>query len=309
MYKYIEQRFRTKSKNNKYILKFILVIVSITLVSFALIKFGNTDLEKKLMNIINKQLSLEENAKLMKDLRNSNNFEKNDLSKVLLIGDSMSVDMNGLLTFTKEYNHKFQLRVLTTSHRCQFMLQDRSRISYYNNDSNLINLCEKQTNSILSSPLINDADIILISFNWYDFVDEEGFEKAINSIKLKSKAKIIIIGKRPYFTKNSKQYISHLLLEYKNIDNFEHFIFTKKRMDKSNQLIKDYSRKLDLGFIDMTDILCNSKDKICYMLDKEYNLLYRDSFHFSIYGAKFFAQDFYNRFIKNDIDLVAKEKK
>lgn len=310
MYKYIEQRFRTKSKiDNKYVLKFILVIVCITFISFILIKFGNTDLEKKLINIINKQLSIEKNAKLMKDLRNSNNFEKNDLSKVLLIGDSMSVDMNGLLTFTKEYNRKFQLRVLTTSHRCQFMLQDRTKISYYNNDLNLIKLCEKQTNGILMSPLINDADIILISFNWYDFVDEEGFKKAINSIQLKSKAKIIIIGKRPYFTKNSKQYISHLLLEYKNIDNFEYFTFTKKRMDKSNQLIKNYSRKLDLGFIDMTNILCNSRDKICYMFDKENNLLYRDSFHFSIYGAKYFAQDFYNRFLRKDVNLILKGSK
>lgn len=74
-------------------------------------------------------------------------------------------------------------------------------------------------------------------------------------------------------------------------------------MDYVNDLIKNYSENLGLKFI---DVLCNDKKQICYMFDKEDNLLYRDSFHFSIYGAKFFAQDFYDKFLEKDIYLILK---
>ena len=230
------------------------------------------------------------------------------MPKILLIGDSTSNDMNLLLSNINL--DKFQLRIQNISYKCQFMLYDkRNEIEFYKNDINLINSCEKGTDVVLNSLLVKEADVIVISFDWRDFIVKEGFEKALIKLKEQTDAEIIILGKRPYLTKNAKQFINHALIEHNNVNDFEHYIYKNKKMDSVNNSIKNYSKNLGLKFIDTTNFLCNDKKQICYMFDEEDNLLYRDSFHFSIYGAKFFAQDFYNRFIKNDIDLVAKEKK
>ncbi len=311
MYKYIEQRFRTKNKSNYlYILKFILLIILLTISIIGLNKINYINSEKNLDEVISKQLEAKENHKLIWESRNSNNFSKSNMGNILLIGDSMASDMNYLLNSLIKFNDKFELRYLNISYRCQFMLYyKRNEIDFYKNDINLINSCEKETSSVLNSLLVKEADIIFISFDWRDFIVKEGFENAIKNLKEKTDAKIIILGKRPYFTKNQTQFISHLLLEHNNINDFEHYIYKNKKMDSVNTLIKKYSENLGLKFIDVTDFLCNDKKQICYMFDREDNLLYRDSFHFSIYGAKFFAQDFYDRFLKNDVDLVAKDKK
>ncbi|MFW3344177.1 acyltransferase family protein [Aliarcobacter butzleri] len=311
IYKYVEQRFRTKEKSNYlYILKFILLIILLTVFFIILNKIKNINTKQDLNKyIINKEVFIKESVDKVLEARNSSNFQNNNyLPKILLIGDSTSNDMNLLLSNINL--DKFELRIQNISYRCQFMLYDkRNEIEFYKNDINLINSCEKGTYATFNSSLVKEADIIIISFDWRDFIIKEGFEKAINKLKEQTNAKIIILGKRPYFTKNQTQFISHLLIEHNNINDFEYYIYKNKKMDSVNNSIKNYSENLGLKFIDVTDFLCNDKKQICYMFDEEDNLLYRDSFHFSIYGAKFFAQDFYNRFIKNDIDLVAKEKK
>lgn len=306
MYKYIEQRFRTKTKSNyTYILKFILFIISLTIVFVSLGKIEDNTSKKDLNEIISKQIDIGKDHKTIWESRNSNNFNNLPKSKILLIGDSMASDINYLLNSIYEFDNKFQLRYLNISYKCQFMLYDRrNEIDFYKNDTNLINSCEKETNYILNSLLVKETDVIIISFDWRDFIVKEGFDNAIKNLKAKTKAKIIILGKRPYFTKNQKQYISHALIEHNNIDDFEHYIYKNKKMDSIHDLIKNYSENLGLRFIDTTDFLCNDKKQICYMFDKEDNLLYRDSFHFSIYGAKFFAQDFYDKFLEKGIDLI-----
>lgn len=69
----------------------------------------------------------------------------------------MSTDINALLTLTKDFNKKFQLRLLNGS---QFMLIDLLSIDYYNNQQKLIDYCYKLNESIFNSKLIKDADII-----------------------------------------------------------------------------------------------------------------------------------------------------
>lgn len=310
MYKYIEQRFRTKTKSDyTYILKFILLIILLTIFFIVLIRIKNIDTKQDLLYyVINQEVFIKESIDKVLESRNSSNFQNNYLPKILLIGDSTSNDMNLLLSNINL--DKFQLRIQNISYKCQFMLYDkRNEIEFYKNDINLINSCEKRTDGVLNSLLVKEADVIVISFDWRDFIVKEGFEKALIKLKEQTDAEIIILGKRPYLTKNAKQFINHALIEHNNVNDFEHYIYKNKKMDSVNNSIKNYSKNLGLKFIDTTNFLCNDKKQICYMFDEEDNLLYRDSFHFSIYGAKFFAQDFYNRFIKNDIDLVAKEKK
>lgn len=311
MYKYIEQRFRTKGKSDYlYILKFILLIILFTISIIGLNKINYINSEKNLDEVISKQLEAKENHKLIWESRNSNNFRKSNMGNILLIGDSMASDMNYLLNSVITSNDKFELRYLNISYRCQFMLYDkRNEIEFYKNDINLINSCEKGTYATFNSSLVKEADIIIISFDWRDFIIKEGFEKAINKLKEQTNAKIIILGKRPYFTKNRTQFISHLLIEHNNINDFEYYIYKNKKMDSVNNSIKNYSENLGLKFIDVTGFLCNDKKQICYMFDEEDNLLYRDSFHFSIYGAKFFAQNFYDKFLQKDVDLINMENK
>jgi hypothetical protein len=308
MYKYIEQRFRTKDKSNYlYILKFILLIILLTVFFIILNKIKNIDTKQDLNKyIINQEAFIKESVDKVLEARNSSNFQNNHLPKILLMGDSTSNDMNLLLN-NINLDDKFELRIQNISYKCQFMLYEkREEIDFYKNDINLINSCEKGMDVVLNSLLVKEADVIVISFDWRDFIVKEGFDNAIKNLKSKTKSKIIILGKRPYFTKNQKQYISHALIEHNNIDDFGHYIYKNKKMDSINDLIKNYSENLGLRFIDTTDFLCNDKKKICYMYDKEDNLLYRDSFHFSIYGAKFFAQDFYDKFLGKDVDLILK---
>ncbi|WP_026803580.1 acyltransferase family protein [Aliarcobacter lanthieri] len=306
MYKNIEQKFRTKNKSNYlYILKFIVFIFILTIVFLGISKINNFSQEERVNKIISNQISIQENVKLINSTKDYSEF-KGKLIKILTIGDSMGNDINALLTFTKEYNNQFELRHYFISHKCQFIEFDRNQIDYYKNDNNLIDVCDKTTNEILNSNRLRESDIVIINFNWYNFIPQEGFENIIKSLKKKTYGKIIILGKRPYFTKGASQYISSLLLDYKDIDNFEKYIYDKKNMDPINNSIQNYSENLGLRFIDTTDFLCNDKKQICYMFDKEDNLLYRDSFHFSIYGAKYFAQDFYDKFLKKDIDLIIK---
>ncbi|BAK72695.1 acyltransferase family protein [Arcobacter sp. L] len=299
MYKNIEQKFRTNNKSNKhYGLKFIILIIILTIIFIALNKLINTGSNTRINEIIYKQLDIKTNQKLIVSSINTKNFEANNLKKLLVIGDSMSNDINSLLSYTKEFKRNYQLRTLWISNSCQFMKYDRKKLDSFKNDEKLINNCNKRTDFILNSQLLKDADFLIITFDW-SFIPKEGFENIIKEINEKTKAKLIVLGKRPYFTKSRSEYISHSLVEYNNIQNFEYYIYKNKTMDSVNNLIKEYAQNLELEFIDVTNFLCNDKKQICYMFDKEDNLLYRDSFHFSIYGAKFFAQDFYNNCISN----------
>lgn len=304
LYFFVEKKFRyikkTKSERKenkkKYILSIFLIMTLFIILSIIGIKTnsfsGLLNKESEVINnIVNSERTLSKEAIIkIRKLKNETSFSKTEKKKVLLIGDSMANDLN--LGFNIALSDKIEIRILNLSHKCQFMQTDRSKLKYYKKKENLVKVCNKRMNDILNSDIVSEADVIIIAHNWYNFIVDSDVTKAINILKTKTNSSIYIIGKRVFLTKGVKETIADLLYKVKEVNTFNEYLFKKYKYSKDvEKRLVNITNKTNTNYISMIDIQCSSKSKKCVALDKDFNLLYRDSLHWTENGSDYFIQE------------------
>lgn len=93
-------------------------------------------------------------------------------------------------------------------------------------------------------------------------------------------------------TKGVSEAITDVLFEYNDVSTFNDYLFEKYNdsMDKEIEKIISNSKLNNVYYISMKDVQCDSSMQKCFGLDQEFNLLYRDTIHWTIPGAKFFMK-------------------
>jgi peptidoglycan/LPS O-acetylase OafA/YrhL len=145
--------------------------------------------------------------------------------------------------------------------------------------------------------LINNADRIILSARWIDknrfnFLDEniEQIKKLNNDIYITSHGNEYKMP-TPLYTILDYEIIS----KKKKIDYFDlKNKYFKNRLIKGNSninnIIKNFSKKNNLQYLNKEDYMCDISKNECYYADEEGNKLMYDSNHYTASGAKFFGK-------------------
>tara|TARA_B100000787_G_C16186061_1_gene294712 strand:+ start:265 stop:2211 length:1947 start_codon:yes stop_codon:yes gene_type:complete len=304
-YYFIERPARNRKFKFKYF--FILIIISsLSILVFNMItvlengfknRYNNEYSEIYIKNnLFNRQLS--EETKQYHKKFNNQKFQSTNKIKVLIIGNSHSVDLFNAFTQNKDLFKKYEF--LQMGYNFINHTPDKE-IKY------LINTEKDKT--------FMQADILMIS----NYFIKDGSQKHLeNFIKyFKDKKKIILTSNSNiYYTKNNYKGLNYLslfdfyLLSNKDkkkfidkdlspkdiykINNYYFNLRLKDKIKEINNRLNQISKKHDIKFLLKQDFQCQMKKKICYGATEEGIKIHWDTTHFTLEGAKFFGKKIYD---------------
>jgi peptidoglycan/LPS O-acetylase OafA/YrhL len=311
-FRFIEQPFRDRIKiNNK--------ICYITLSSLFLINFFFS------LHILNqydlkKNISLSNNEYLVKDYNLDNKFlidKKNiylkNLKKklsetdkvykknILILGDSMSLDVFNILTKNKEISKNFNISHYYLLNGC---LEKGNLSQDYS--------CEKNEDNYLdiNSKIKNSADIIFINY-LYNAPWNRNYLKNIDLFIKKNQDQnkiFIIVSDRYRFPFNinysildefilKKKFLPNTK-ELKNIENL-YYLYKSKDTDTINNHLKSLSNNNKVLFFSFSSAQCDSLKRTCKALNSLDDKIYLDNVsHMSLSSYILFEKEL-SKFLKN----------
>ena len=289
-YKYIETPFRNKNKFNFTNLIKILSISFISIISLSfLLSIPKNHIENDKYKIeginLENMYYYNKKNKIYKNI--SKIFKKNELNKILIIGNSHARDLFMMFELNNTlHNVDFAFEWMELNKFFNFIIEDE-----YHNDS--------LTNKY------KQADYIILSSFWTNY-EFERFEKLMKKINSKNK-KLILSSGNPFFSNFEKDnyqrpftIIDKFLFKYKKLPNND----SKKMIGKlyfdsfSNNIaamnsyskIKNLSLDKNIPFIDIISSVCDFELKICnFLTSNDEKLLYDDD-HFTINGMIFLGR-------------------
>ena len=251
-------------------------------------------------NLFNKQLS-EETYQYLKKFNNKK-FQSTNKIKVLIIGNSHSIDLFNAFTQNKDLFKKYEF--LQMGYNFNFNPKDIG----HNIEINHLIKTEKVMTFV-------QADIIMIS-NY--FMDDGSYEHLENFIKyFKDQKKILLTSNANiYYAKSKYKDLDYLslfdfyLLSNKDkkkfidkdlssediykINNYYFKLRLKDKIKEINDRLSQISKKHDIKILPKQDFQCQMKKKICYGSTDEGIKIYWDTTHFTLEGAKFFGKKIYD---------------
>ena len=294
-WKYIEKPFRNKKKITTKLFIYILLVLYLLTSLFVILNFHNKGFKSRFdkdfknfsINFNSKELE-QETTLYKKKLRLENEFITNDKKKILIIGNSVAIDL--LMSFDQNSD----------------LFVDYEFKEYYFKPQNLLKNSYKdklKIDKLINNKLFVDADILMVSSLYNEY--ETNFSKN-NVIKLlKNFAKkhnklLVITGNNPVFYDESgiNPVLSILLKNKKNNLSEKELeqLYYKRLSSKFRSIankVKKTAIKLDIIFLDKYDYACTLDKKVCDVLTDEKKLLYFDGIHYTKNGAKYFGKLMY----------------
>ena len=294
-WKYIEKPFRNKKKITTKLFIYILLVLYLLTSLFVILNFHNKGFKSRFdkdfknfsINFNSKELE-QETTLYKKKLRLENEFITNDKKKILIIGNSVAIDL--LMSFDQNSD----------------LFVDYEFKEYYFKPQNLLKNSYKdklKIDKLINNKLFVDADILMVSSLYNEY--ETNFSKN-NVIKLlKNFAKkhnklLVITGNNPVFYDESgiNPVLSILLKNKKNNLSEKELeqLYYKRLSSKFRSIankVKKTAIKLDIIFLDKYDYACTLDKKVCDVLTDEKKLLYFDGIHYTKNGAKYFGKLIY----------------
>jgi peptidoglycan/LPS O-acetylase OafA/YrhL len=221
--------------------------------------------------------------KIINDIQN----KKNDSSKknIIIVGDSHAEDLAMIFYHNYEFYNNYNFKVISA--RLYTLgnqtLENKERQKKFFEDI-----------SVLSS------DFIIISnrlFPYKTFQDIEYAFKGYQYIEkeFKSKKKIILFNNSPEFLGNYDP-VKSIILSKKNYvpeNNLQNLIFKNISVNlfNLNYKINEFSINNSINLIDIFEIFCRKDLEICIYKDDNDKMLFRDSNHLTVSGAKYIANN------------------
>jgi peptidoglycan/LPS O-acetylase OafA/YrhL len=290
-FRFIEQPFRNQIKiNNKtcYLILFFLFLINFIVGYFIYTQYN---LKKNILlfnnkfivenyNLDNQFLIDERNNALTNLKKKTNQIIKHDKKKLLILGDSMSLDIFNILINNKYTSANFQISHYYFLNEC---LEKGNR----SGDYNCLDI-NKDDHSAVNSNIINEADIILLNYLYNAPWNKnyiENIDLFIKRNQNKNK-KFIIVSDRYRFLFNLNYSILDEFIfqkrslpnkkELKNIENL-YFLYRSKDTDIINTKLKSISNQKNILFLDFSSWQCDLKRKTCKVINEMGNKIYLDS--------------------------------
>ena len=291
-YYFIEKPFRNKNNDFKYLgLLILFTIIFISLFQIMIIKNdGYRDrfnaIYKSLKNfqIDNKYLSAERDDYLGKYFQNNTAFKNNNNTNILVIGDSHGEDLFNALHLNYELFKNYNFRFI--------------HYQYF-----------KKNTEILDHKDYKEADIIIFSARWV--ARHRNFKDISNNLiyflQNTINKKILVTSNTNEYNKVNFQnkeltYIDRIVLKnLSNMDNlnfkeFENFYYENTSINsgsKFNLLLKNFSKKNNIFFLNKEDFMCNKIKKKCDYITPEGFKIFYDYGHYTMEGAKYLGKKIY----------------
>lgn len=280
LWKYVEKPFRNPRKiSNKIFITFLATIFSFVILSnytINTLKKADETLVKSKYKYINFDLDKDNIDEF------DNEFNKSKSLKILVLGDSHSVDLFKVLAQNDRLKNEYQFAYFDTLFEFYFLSENTS-------------LAKKYREKLINSKKFNASDVIIISTD-YSQQDLRSFDRSINYLK-KFEKKIIISNSFPNFSISDP--ILSILMKNKNIILSNEVIsqrlfnYIKNEIIKNNKFINEKINKNDLILFDRTNLICNFEKKICPALTNKDELVFSDSSHLTNDGEKYFSNSEY----------------
>jgi len=233
---------------------------------------------------------------------NNQKFQSKNKIKVLIIGDSHSLDLFNVFFLNKNLFKKYEF------------LRYGYNFFWHNNLS--LNLNNKNISDFQNSEIFRQSDVILISNNFSDnnTIDDTAFKKLEDFIYLFKKNKKIILTSNANIYKSNKKFnnlYNLTLFDYFLLNNAEvleyidkdlssddmyqinHYYFNNRKIDLIN-IINDklelISKKHNITILNKQDFQCYIEKKICFGATYDGFKTNHDPSHFTLEGAKFFGK-------------------
>ncbi len=289
LWKFIEEPFRnSKLITNK---SFVKIIVSSFLVIIIFNYSLNTLKKKKDIAIKEKYSSINFNFDSADISKFKNEFNDIKNVKILILGDSQSVDLFKILKQNNYLNDKYDFAYFDSKFEFNYLSENTF-------------LAKKFRERLVNSKKFKKSNYIIISTD-YSQKDLRSFDKNIKFLS-KFKKNLIVSNSFPNFSihdpvlsillKNDTDYLSSETL------NKELFKFIKKQIFKINEIINIKTKENNLLLFDRTNLICNYKMKVCPALSEDNRLIFSDNKHLTNYGINHFSNSKYlKEFFSNNI--------
>lgn len=283
-YFFVENKFRYKKLNVKNLTFSFLIVTSFLIFSGSFLYFTeglkklkiNYFIEKDKKIIVDYEKILKEREIMGQYLVSSNlDFKKNNINKVLIVGDSLAEDFY-LSTLTLNFD-KNEFRRLELYQSCM-----SDKIIFYDN-----RICKNQLKNFFESKLYSNSDEILIVVNWQKIYNKSTY-KFIKKI-LYDKKKVTLFSSGNF---NNVMLRSFNLLK-NNIHHEASFWYDNIKIEARNNYLSlvRVIQKNNLGvvFRDKLNVFCNFEKKTCNLRNKNNWYIY-DTVHLTNAGLVFFAR-------------------
>ncbi len=310
-WKFIEKPFRKKSIiSSKNFYFFLGLLYSLVLILFVITNNNkgfksrfDKDFENFSINFNIKEL--EEETSVFKDeLRKNDGFANDNKKKILIIGNSVAVDLLMVFDQNKELFNDYEFK------EYYFKLENL----FENSQKNKINL-----NKLIESELFINADVLMIStlYNEYEtsFI-KNNIIKLLYDITAKHGKLLVVTSNNPVFydDRGINPILSILLKNKKNkISEIElnklYYEKLNSKFIRIGKKVKQFTNELDIIFLNKFDYSCSLNEKSCDALTDKGNLIYFDGIHYTKKGAKYFGKKMYKLDWLEPVDKYYKKNK
>ena len=310
-WKFIEKPFRKKSIiSSKNFYFFLGLLYSLVLILFVITNNNkgfksrfDKDFENFSINFNIKEL--EEETSVFKDeLRKNDGFANDNKKKILIIGNSVAVDLLMVFDQNKELFNDYEFK------EYYFKLENL----FENSQKNKINL-----NKLIESELFINADVLMIStlYNEYEtsFI-KNNVIKLLYDITAKHGKLLVVTSNSPVFydDRGINPILSILLKNKKNkISEIElnklYYEKLNSKFIRIGKKVKQFTNELDIIFLNKFDYSCSLNEKSCDALTDKGNLIYFDGIHYTKKGAKYFGKKMHKLDWLEPVDKYYKKNK
>jgi len=294
-YELIEKKIRKLSIKFISINSFFLlstVFISVLVLNFLVIKNNGLpnriDHEKiKFINSFKDEIRLRDNfLENNLDLK----FDASSKTKLLVLGDSHGQDMFMALRQNISDKQKFDIEYLEFNHWCFQKNRFKDIAIFLERIKMRVKQCrDEKLDFINNSKLLKEANVIILSSRWYKGI-ETHIDEIINYLKKSSDAKLIVSSKTIFFPRSSTLLL-RIEPEKINEINMLAYDLKYKAQDLINVNLEKKLNDLKVHYLDKTKLICNDKDEVCYLFNKEKNKFHIfDGSHWTLEGARYYGK-------------------
>lgn len=295
-FKYVEKPFRSRSnftRKQVFLLALlgtfffvVLGVIGHVTNGFYSLKLSSIPSEKRgLLISIESELNTRSHAfQSHKGYLMQNVFSKNaSTHKVVVVGDSMGVDLALSLVENKKMFPDYEFRYLELTNDCLDSLY-----TAVSGD------CEGSKNSVLSSNLLKESDLVVATFLWKDSADFSAIERLLSDIKSVNE-KLLVLGSAGFLDIASVAYkiaADNHIYNQREIDMLV-AMNRRKKFDIGNERILLLAKKLNLRYLDRHHLYCDAQQTACRILFFGGGSVLWDNAHLTTNGRKITAEKIY----------------
>jgi hypothetical protein len=207
------------------------------------------------------------------------NFNASATRKVLIIGDSMGDDL--ALTLS-EHNNLFpgyEFRLLRLQNMC---IQNLERLNDF---------CRWEFQNLSSSTLIEQSDLVIVSFLWKDDANFDAIDRFLNHLHERN-TKMRVLGSAAFVDIASLSYkiaSSGKELSQPQIDELV-FRNRRQKFDNGNQLAEGWAKHNDVPYFDRKKLYCNDAEAKCRIILAGEGTILWDNAHLTKLGMQITAE-------------------